>query len=240
MEEITNNVVEQPDSIESPIVDDNRESQQVNSEETGSTFGKFKDATSLLSAYNALEAEFTRKSQKLSEIMKNLDNAKQEAEDSTQEKNEGSSDMNNVSSNALNENESSLQNKDAWKNKVEDFFSRTPEAKESAKSIAKVLKENPELKNIKNGIDIAYKLSSAISSPADLLSDPKFVNEHIMTNPNIKEEIIKEYLKSATKTKAFPTTLQGNSSYVYASSLVEKPSSIENAGKIFQQMLTGK
>ena len=32
-----------------------------------STFGKFKDATSLLSAYDSLQAEFTRKSQKLAE-----------------------------------------------------------------------------------------------------------------------------------------------------------------------------
>lgn len=229
--------VEQPQDI-SKVVSDEGQVSTIN--DSGSTFGKFKDATSLLSAYNSLEAEFTRKSQKLSEIMKNLDKGKQEAEDSTQEINKGSSDMNNNSSNALNENESSLQIKETWEHKVDDFFSRTPEAKESAKSIVKVLKENPELKNIKNGIDIAYKLSSAISSPADLLSDPKFVNEHIMTNQNIKEEIIKEYLKSATKTKTLPTTLQGNSSYVYASSLVEKPSSIENAGKIFQQMLTGK
>ena len=37
---------------------------------TGSTFGKFKDATSLLAAYENLEKEFTRKSQKLSELIK--------------------------------------------------------------------------------------------------------------------------------------------------------------------------
>ena len=35
-----------------------------------SGFGKFKSAEALLAAYNALEAEFTRKSQRLSEIEK--------------------------------------------------------------------------------------------------------------------------------------------------------------------------
>lgn len=36
----------------------------------GSMFGKFKDAQSLLNAYNSLEAEFTRKSQKLAEFQR--------------------------------------------------------------------------------------------------------------------------------------------------------------------------
>lgn len=41
-----------------------------------SIYGKFKDAQTLLEAYNSLQAEFTRKSQKLSEIQKELnDNA---------------------------------------------------------------------------------------------------------------------------------------------------------------------
>lgn len=38
----------------------------------GSPFGKFKDSTSLLSAYNSLQAEFTRKSQRLAELEKSL------------------------------------------------------------------------------------------------------------------------------------------------------------------------
>ena len=37
-----------------------------------SNFGKFKDAKSLLEAYNNLQAEFTRKSQRLAEFQKNL------------------------------------------------------------------------------------------------------------------------------------------------------------------------
>lgn len=44
------------------------EQASVNSE--GSMYGKFKDAQSLLDAYNSLQAEFTRKSQKLAEFQK--------------------------------------------------------------------------------------------------------------------------------------------------------------------------
>ena len=47
------------------------ENQSENSE--GSTFGKFKDAQSLLDAYNSLQAEFTRKSQKLAEFQKKME-----------------------------------------------------------------------------------------------------------------------------------------------------------------------
>lgn len=39
----------------------------------GSMYGKFKDVQSLLEAYNSLQAEFTRKSQKLAEFQKNLE-----------------------------------------------------------------------------------------------------------------------------------------------------------------------
>lgn len=44
------------------------ENNSVNSE--GSMYGKFKDAQTLLEAYNSLQAEFTRKSQKLADFQK--------------------------------------------------------------------------------------------------------------------------------------------------------------------------
>lgn len=40
----------------------------------GSIFGRFKDAKTLLDAYNNLQSEFTRKSQKLAEFQKEYDN----------------------------------------------------------------------------------------------------------------------------------------------------------------------
>lgn len=49
------------------------ENNELNGEleiQEGSMLGKFKDAKSLLEAYGSLEAEFTRKSQKLAEIQK--------------------------------------------------------------------------------------------------------------------------------------------------------------------------
>ncbi|MBR3885219.1 MAG: hypothetical protein IKJ33_01970 [Clostridia bacterium] len=50
------------------------EVQEVQSENSESSiYGKFKDAQTLLDAYNSLQAEFTRKSQKLAEIQKQME-----------------------------------------------------------------------------------------------------------------------------------------------------------------------
>lgn len=79
MEEIKNSV-EQPVALEAPVMEVNVENKEQGSleksqenralsEAQGST-GKFKDVPSLLEAYNNLQAEFTRKCQRLSELEK--------------------------------------------------------------------------------------------------------------------------------------------------------------------------
>lgn len=64
--------------IEQPVIETETDSEKNKSyfEQTdaeiqeGSMFGKFKDAKTLLGAYNALQGEFTRKSQKLAELQR--------------------------------------------------------------------------------------------------------------------------------------------------------------------------
>lgn len=57
--------------IEQPVLETEGLGAQTDSEnQEGSIFGKFKDAKNLLNAYNNLQAEFTRKSQKLAEFEK--------------------------------------------------------------------------------------------------------------------------------------------------------------------------
>lgn len=78
--------------IEQPILDsksDDGQCENLNAEnnitgaddfnnQDGSMLGKFKDANTLLSAYNSLQSEFTRKCQKLAELEKAQDNLKTE------------------------------------------------------------------------------------------------------------------------------------------------------------------
>ena len=59
------------ETIEQPIPETEQEPAPENQE--GSILGKFKDAKTLLNAYNSLQAEFTRKCQKLAELQKEND-----------------------------------------------------------------------------------------------------------------------------------------------------------------------
>lgn len=61
------------EKIEQPVT----EPEQNTENSEGSIYGKFKDAETLLEAYNSLEAEFTRKSQKLSELQKKIEDNEQ-------------------------------------------------------------------------------------------------------------------------------------------------------------------
>ena len=64
------NLLEQPIlETEENILNDSNSSEK----QEGSIFGKCKDATTLKNAYNNLQSEFTRKSQKLAEIQKEYD-----------------------------------------------------------------------------------------------------------------------------------------------------------------------
>lgn len=51
----------------------NAEPEIISENSESSNYGKFKDAQTLLEAYNSLQAEFTRKSQKLAEIQKEME-----------------------------------------------------------------------------------------------------------------------------------------------------------------------
>ena len=64
--------------MEEKIIEQSNLEPEANIENTStsqedSMLGKFKDAKSLLDAYNSLQAEFTRKSQKLAELQKEND-----------------------------------------------------------------------------------------------------------------------------------------------------------------------
>lgn len=67
-------IIEQPVlETEEASIYDNENFEETESENlNGSIYGKFKDANTLLEAYNSLQGEFTRKSQKLAEIQKEI------------------------------------------------------------------------------------------------------------------------------------------------------------------------
>ena len=67
--------IEQPnfESVEDSINQTDAIEKTETENQEGSIYGKFKDAKNLLDAYNSLQGEFTRKSQKLAEFQKKID-----------------------------------------------------------------------------------------------------------------------------------------------------------------------
>lgn len=59
--------------LEQPNLEPDQSQNKETETQEGSMFGKFKDAKTLLDAYNSLQSEFTRKSQKLAEFQKDLE-----------------------------------------------------------------------------------------------------------------------------------------------------------------------
>ena len=88
------------------------------------SLGKFKDAESLLSAYNSLQAEFTRKSQRLSEL------EKQAAE------------QNDAVQQACKTANTPLYERENWSEIVADFLSSNEDAKPYSKESCNEIMEH--------------------------------------------------------------------------------------------------
>ena len=215
---------------------------------SGSTLGKFKDATSLLSAYNALEVEFTRKSQRLSETEKRLAELEKNISSAQEDcKGSGATSSADLTENELNnqDNDFSLNKVDdkeqksiVWKTKVDDFFSKREDAKSYSLEMAKILKKYPHLRDHDSALDISYSLAKAktLKEPADLINDSNFIDNFIMNNDNLKNKIIHEYIRSVKSSNNIPSLMKNDANGILASSKEEKPKSIFDAGKIVSKM----
>ena len=186
MEELNN--LEQPISLDktgdSTELNSNQEQSPMHLSENGSIYGKFKDATSLLNAYNSLQKEFTRKSQKLAELTKSnmTTPAYSEANISTDT-------SNNIDTNQSKEKgETPVYMQENWKNKVETFFQNNQQAKKYAKEIANKIVSDKHLSHNENCLEYAYALIDQQHKvdPANLVNDPEFLSNNIYNNESIK------------------------------------------------------
>lgn len=190
--------------MENNLEQPNLETENTSSaNQEGSSFGKFKDAESLLNAYNSLQAEFTRKSQKLSEFQSYFDN------------------------NAIFSSKS-----------IDEILKESTDKDEYKKEITEMLSNDKELDNLPNKYQVAFKiLETSKRKLAEKLNNPTFIDEMIMSNENIKNNIIENYLLSLNNIPAPPNISCGNSSQIYFTPKDNKPLTIRDAGEIFSKML---
>lgn len=164
------NQTAQDDTVESADKQDKKQS-----------FGKFKNPEELLKAYQELEKEFTKKSQKLSKLE------------------------------ALADGESQVFDDESFKVAADKFFENTPSAKPFAKDIALKIIEKPELKKDKNCLSVALMqvLIDKFRTPEQLMQDGQFLNDYVLSSSKVKDAIIGAYLKDIRDGQP-PATLSGD------------------------------
>ena len=215
---------EQPEVSEQALESNVNEKEEIGattSQEEGSQFGKFNSPEELLKAYNNLQAEFTRKSQKLSEIQKQVS---EKGEQDTSKKDET--------------NLPPAYEQDDWRSKVATFLMENDKAKEFSREISNEILKDPGLQGNPNVLDIAWSrvLSKNYKSPAQIVGDSSFMENYILSNENIKKKIISSYIDEI-QTKKSPSVIgsgiKGGMSLLTKGS---KPSSLNDAKALAEKL----
>lgn len=213
MEENFLNVGEQPqNSVVQTVATENEGTTNLQ----GSPLGKFKNSESLLSAYNELQSEFTRKCQKLSETEKKLD-------EQSQILNTGMK-------------KGDLSEEFAWNNKISDFLKSHSNANNFVEDITTEIMNDEMLKNNPEGLEKAYLrvLEKKFISQDELAKNPEFLDKFIYSNNEIKNKIINEYVSSLNEIKN-PITIN-NSGVTGSIASTHKFKTLEEASRYVENM----
>lgn len=183
--------------------------------ENGSPLDKFKNFSELEKAYVSLEKEFTKKCQALKELKEQCDNV--EKPSTPQYLQEG------------------------WTEKVKDFFAVTPQAKQFAEEISSVLSSDKVLASSENSLERAYEKVKAnnFRTKDEMIKDDSFISNYVLTNGEIREKIINDYLSQVMANKVAPLISNGSGANVMVTPK-SKPSSLKEAGNYMLAMMNLK
>jgi len=220
MEEILNGeqLEESSENVQDCNVKEEEERGTAFLEETKGSLGKFKDADSLLDAYNNLQAEFTRKCQKLSEITKQLEEEK------------------SLKQQELKQEDIPVFKKENWKDEVSSFLTQNSEAKKYSAEIANEIFNDKTLQSSANALELAWArvMQKNYAEPEKLANDQNFINEKILSQTQVKQQVLNEYFKNLN-TNSLPTVMSGRGSVGNLSS--KAPTNLKEAKQILEKML---
>ncbi len=177
----------------------------------GSKYGKFRDAETLLNAYNNLQSDYTKKCQALSQLQK-------ECEDK-----------------GLNKSPEQLS-KD-WEEKVKSFFEANVKAKKYEKDLANIIMQDKEIASSDNPLDNAWNkfLKENFMDKDELALDEDFLQKYIYSNNKIKNKIMEDYFSVLSLGDA-PTLISAQRGSKTFLSPPNKPKTIKEAGKIAEDL----
>ena len=263
MEKQTITNLEQPNIVQSTSqgeeVSQLKNRVEVDKNELGSKFGKFKDAESLLQAYNALQSDYTKKCQSLSEILK------------TVEENENKNSLIDILSRKDFINTPEIENKEAeikeeilnsdinkslkntkerlqekgnsaprnWQQEVNKFFSIYPVASEYSNDLASIIEKNENVANSSNPLDSAWAeyTKQNFESHQSIANNENFLQNYIYNNKKIKDKILSDYF-SNINFENNPKLIGSQKGASVVLSPTSKPKSIREASKLVEDMFS--
>lgn len=126
------------------------------------------------------------------------------------------------------------QQVNALTQKYSDFQQHVPKMQE-------ILQQNPALANVPNAMEQVYFMARGASvqaSPEQLLSDPNFLQQHVLNNEQIRQQIVNSYLQNKQQTNQQVPPVMGNQPGGAAPATPPtSPKSIAEAGKAFRAFL---
>ena len=176
-----------------------------------SPYGKFKDLDALLRAYDSLEGEFTRRSQKLKELER-----------------EANGRING-------ENVAPEVSPEGFENAYETFLKRFPRAEAFSEKFTAVSEGEPLDETFMERTYIGI-LENEISAKENKLKERDFLLGAVREDPTISEEIVNSYLKKLISSK--PKAVFGGGNAVLAPP--RKPNGLSEASAMAEKYFNSK
>ena len=221
-------------------VNENRAVSDVGSQD----LGKFKSPQALLDAYNNLQAEFTRKSQLLSQLQKDKIGSDKTQNQENFEKNQENSIKNQENLQKFEEMEETIENQEIsqscvqigddqeYEEKLSQFLLERPEAEKYADEIKNYLKSNLNNNPFENAL--ANVILSHIVTKK--IGDP-MIDDYVLSNEQVKNKIIENYLSELANCKP-PVVMSSQGGERVSGVLPDRPKTLAEAKKIVNNMFS--
>ncbi len=174
------------------------------------SFGKFKDAKSLVNAYNSLQAEFTRRSQRLKALEGALEKADKEVSSPSVDRCEEDSEA-----------------------AVADFLKGYPRAENYISAIKEKVAGDYRSEKLIG----AY--AELLQDEKEEAADEDRLEELALTSPKVRELVIKKYLKEVAG-NAPAAVIMADGGGAMVASPPKKPKSISEAGELAYELFKNK
>ena len=224
----------------------------------GSSIGKFKTTDALLNAYNNLQAEFTRRCQRIKSLEKELESVNS-LKSNEYCKNESAKDielhnLNSIDDEMLNSNDDIIKGEEAqeitkkydtadnenvpsyqktnYNEVLARFLYENKDAKKYAKEISEEMIKDSTL-TLQNAYDKV--LAKRYRAPSELASDKEFINEYILPNAEILKSIIKKYKEQEQE---LPTILKNSTSTSIAQAYPNEVKTLKEAGELAKKLFS--